>query len=341
MKNTLILFVIFVLLGGGTAWYLHKGDSPQQAKTTLVGADRKFAVEDTEQVYKIFLSDRTDNVNTTLTRKGDRWFHNDGHKVRRNAMENLLNTIGHIEMKYKPAEAALKGMITDLATNSIKVELYNQANEKIKVYYVGGSTIDERGTYMIMEGAEQPYVVSLPSWEGNVRHRYSLKGDEWWDRIIFEKEVEDIKSVAVEYPRQKNKSFRLQREGNDYTITPFYDITPKINRPIKAGSGEAYLVGFESLMAEDFRNDVAVRDSISQLEPFAILSLEDMKGNETIVKFHPIVKEGSKMDYKSGEFLAGSDFVERYFADVNNGNFMMIQQRVFGKLFWAYEHFFE
>jgi hypothetical protein len=194
---------------------------------------------------------------------------------------------------------------------------------------------------MILEGAEQPYVVSLPSWEGNVRHRYSLKGDEWWDRTIIDKEVEDIKELTLEYPKQKNKSFRLVRDKNDYKITPFYDITPKINRPIKAGSGEAFLVNFENLGAEDFRNDLDIRDSISRQVPFAVLTIKDTKDEETVIKFHPIVLPGSKTDIKTGEFVIGQDFVERYFADIENGDFMMIQQRVFGKIFWAYEHFFD
>lgn len=342
MKNTLILFVLFLLLGAGTAWFFNKKDqSPQQTKTTLAGVDRKFAVEDTDQIYKIFLADRTDNETTTLTRVGDYWVHNGKHKVRENAMDNLLQVISQVEMKYKPADAALKGMIKDLSTNSIKVELYNQANEKIKVYYVGGSTVDERGTHMILEGAEQPYVVNLPSWEGNIRRRFSLKGDEWWDRSVVQKEVEDIKEVSVEYPQQKNKSFRLVRTENNYAVSPYYDITPKINRPLKAGSGEAYLVGYDNLVAEDFRNDVTVRDSISQLLPFAIVTIKDVKDQEMVIKFHPIVKEGSKTDNKTGQLVIGQDFVERYFADVSNGDFMMVQQRIFGKIFWAYEHFFE
>lgn len=341
MKNTLILLVLFLFLGGGTLWFFNKGENPQQTKTSLVGTDRNFAVKDADQIHKIFLANRRYKETTTLTRKGDHWVLKDGHKVRPNAMENLLEAISNIEMKYKPAKAAIPGMIKDLSTNSIKVELYNQANEKIKVYYVGGGTIDERGTYMILDGVEQPYVVSLPSWEGNLRHRYSLRGNEWWDRTVIKKEVEDVKEISVEYPKQKNKSFRLVRDKNNYEVTPFYDITPKINRPLKPGSCEAYLVGYESLGAEDFRNDLEIRDSISQLVPFAILTIKDIKGEEKVIKFHPIVKGGNVTDQKTGNLVVHNEYVHRYFADINNGDFMMIQQLVFGKLFWAYEHFFE
>ncbi|MCB9291126.1 MAG: hypothetical protein H6560_27725 [Lewinellaceae bacterium] len=49
-------------------------------------------------------------------------------------------------------------MVESLATEGMKVELYDKDGGLLKAYYVGGSTSDERGTYMIMEGAEQPYV---------------------------------------------------------------------------------------------------------------------------------------------------------------------------------------
>ena len=64
-------------------------------------------------------------------------------------------------------------MVKSLASEGIKVELYDRKGEKIKAYYVGGATPDERGTYMIMENAEEPYVAHIPSWEGNLRFRFN------------------------------------------------------------------------------------------------------------------------------------------------------------------------
>ena len=341
MKRTLILLLIFLILGGGTAWYLSQDKSNE--KTSLVGQDRLFAVKNTDEIYKIFLVDRKDGVTSTLERKGGYWIHNGKRKARPNAIENLLNAIRRIEMKYKPADAAIPGIVQDLATHGIKVELYDKAGKNIKTYYVGGGTNDERGTHIIMEGSEQPYIASIPSWEGNIRHRFSLKGDEWWDRAVFRKDVEDIQSISIEYPKQKNKSFKVEKVGNNqYEVTPFFDITPKINRPLKAGSVEAYLVGFEKLIAEDFRNDMQERDSIAELIPFAILTLKDVKGNEQKVKFHPVVKDHAPFqDGKTGNWVLPDVTVERLYADINSGDFMMVQLLVFGKIFWDYAYFFE
>ena len=97
-------------------------------------------------------------------------------------------------------------MVSNLATEGIKVEIYDRQDELIKTYYVGGAPPDERGTYMMLEGFEQPYVAHIPGWDGNLRFRYNLVGDEWRSRILFPGELEEIESVSIAYPRQRSKS---------------------------------------------------------------------------------------------------------------------------------------
>ncbi len=333
MKRTIILLLAFLSLGGITTWYLR---TQQDDKTTLAGADRRFAVENADDIYKIFIADRK-GVTTMLERQENEWRYNGKYKARPNAMDNLLDAITRVQVKYKPPQAAVKNMVIDLATNGLKVELYHKNGNLLKAYYVGGSTPDERGTYMIMDGAEQPYVAYIPGWEGNLRFRYNLVGEDWRDKTIFNFDQDDIQSVSVEYPKQKNKSFRLERIGSEFDVKPFYDVTPVINRPLNPGKVEAYLEGFKSLGAEAFENQNPRRDSILQLVPFSIISLTDKAGNEIVVKLYPIfpkVNPGATQ-------LPGADAVERYFLDWNSEDFMLIQHRVFSKILWGYEFFFE
>ena len=335
MKRIIILLAVFALLGGATAWYMTSKDDVNDSMSEL-RAERDFAT-DPETVYKVFIADRQ-GENTTLERKKGYWLYNGQWRANPGAIENLMGAIGAVQMKYKPPQAAVKPMINDLATQGIKVELYDKKDELIKTYYVGGAPADERGTYMIMEGAENPFVTHIPNWTGNLRFRYNLSGDEWRDKTVFSYELEDIQSVSVEYPKQKNKSFILTKDGRDYSIKPFYDITPESTKPYKKGSAENFLIGFEQLIAESFKNEKEEKDSISQQIPFTIISLTDVNGNTKEVKFHPLLPNHS-VDSKTGAIFSGGD-VERYFADCNTGDFMMVQHRVFQKIFWAYEFFF-
>ncbi len=323
MKKTLILLIGFALFGSLATWYvLSKPDD----KTTLLATERRFKVENTDEIYKIFIADRK-GTQTTLERKDGYWLYNGKYPARPNAVDNVLDAVRRIEIQYKPPTAAVSNMIKSLATDGIKIEIYNKTGKLLQSYYIGGATADERGTYAIKDGAEQPYVVSIPGWEGNLRFRFNLQGDDWRDKTIFAEKATDIQSVTIEYPKNRDQSFRLEREGNTYRTTPFYDVTPIIRRPYKEGSVERYLEGFRSLGAEAFENENPARDSIKQLLPFSTITLKTSAGAEKKVQLFPI--------------YTTSNQVERYYAALNNGDFMLVQHLVFGKILWGYDFFFE
>ncbi len=330
MKRTIVLLAVFALLGGA-AW-MALSEDPEATVSSLPGEDRKFAVEDVDQIHKIFIADRNRNQ-TILVRDGKQWIYNEKYKANPNVIENLLDAIKRIQMSHKPADAAVDRMVKNLATEGIKVEIYDRNDQLLKSYYVGGSTPSERGTYVIMEGAEQPYVASIPGWEGNLRFRYNKMGEDWRDKTIFKAEVGKIDAVSIVYPKQRDKSFKLQRNNQGYEVTPYYDITPKYGRPANRGSIERFLLGFEWIAAEAFENDNPKRDSVLQTVPFCIINLQHVDGTEQSAKLFPIYAY-----YGDGNNLV----VERYFAEVENGqDFMLVQNRLFEKVLWAYEFFFE
>jgi hypothetical protein len=340
MKRTLILLVAFLLLGGSVFWYMSGDD--KRNKMTLTGSDRDFAVKDMSQLHKIFIADRK-GERTTLVRNDEAgWNVNDQGTANPHVMEPLLEAIRNVRIKYKPSDNALKNMVNVLATQGYKVELYDKENNLLKAYYIGGSTADERGTYIILDGAEQPYVAEIPGFSGNISVRFSRFGDEWRDKTLFSEKVEDIKYLSVENPKQKNQSFILEAEGSGYNIKPFYDITPEIQRPAKEGSIEAYLVKFKSVGAEAFRNEHSGQDSILQTIPFCNVTLVNTDKDTTRAVFYPIRKEKTTtQDRKTGEYVTTGGYVDRYFVLRNQQDFMLAQHIVMQKIFWGYGSFYQ
>ncbi len=334
MKRTIILAIIFLILAGSTTWYMtsKKDDGKRSYKKT---AEMDFAVE-SESVYKIFINDREGNK-SLLTRKDDHWLIDNTYKVRPTAISMLLHTMSRLEVKYRPSKEAAKNIINDFATFGIEVEAYDKNDQLIKNYYVGKGDQRGTGTYMIMAEADEPFAMHIPSFEGSLRPRYFLKGEEWRDKSVFSEKIEEIQSVSVEYPKQKNKSFKLSKTGGSYKVEPFYESTPAIATPFQKGTPEKYLAGFESMVAEAFQNDHAKRDSISALIPFCNIILTKSDGEVKSVKFFPFVK----LD-KWGNPVpeTGGQPVFRLNADCSWGDFMLIQQSVFSKAFWSYDSFF-
>jgi len=337
MNRTNLFLIVFVILGI-IVGYLVFSRMPEKDNLSTLVADRKFAAEDIDEVHKIFIADRRGNQ-TLLTRQNGYWLYNDQYRARPNAIENLLDAVRRIQVKYKPPVAAVDNMIKDLSSQGIKVELYDKQDKVLKVYYIGGSTADERGTFAIMDGAEEPYVTHLPGWEGNLRFRYNLKGDDWKDKTLLAFQPEEIVSLSIEYPKQKNKSFRFFAEDGQYSIIPYFEVTPVINRPVNQASTEAYLIGFESIIAEAFENSNPIQDSILQKVPFSIIRVKDKDGLETELKLYPLIPRGVNIDPKTG--IQQNAQIERFFVHYNGQDFMLAQNRILNKLLWAYEFFFE
>lgn len=199
MKRTLLLIALFLLLGAG-AWYATRMNNTRSSGMEV--PEMQFAVQNPDDIYKIFIADRRGKT-ATLERKDGYWLYNGQWKARPTAMENLLKTVTQLKVYYLGSKAAEKTMVETIAADGVKVEIYNRQNEKIKCYYVGGVTNDERGTYMMMEGAETPYVTHIPSFVGQLRVRYMVGDDNWRDRAIFDVPYTDIQSVTVDYTKEK------------------------------------------------------------------------------------------------------------------------------------------
>lgn len=262
----------------------------------------------------MFIAKRT-GVTSTLERDGDGWKFNGQWKASKNAVENLIEAVSQMELAFVPAPAATDNIVKELAGHGIKVEVYGKGNKLLKAYYIGGVTNDGGGTVALMDGAEQPMVVKLPIMDGQVRSRFELTGEAWRDRHVFPFKADEISNVSIEYPQQRNKSFKLNRDGGDWEVKPFYDNTPAINKPVSKGRVDGFLVNFETLMAESFDNDYSKKDSIRKMVPFSVVYIKNKDGEERKAAFYPTYK----INTETGE--RKSDVVERFFTDISNGDY--------------------
>jgi hypothetical protein len=329
LKKIIPYLILFILLGGATVVIQLKSRNSAMDK---LKAERDFRVAQPESIGKVFLVHR-DGEQVLLERKGKQWTYNGEWTARPDAIQNLLDALSRLQVLYKPAAAAVPNMVRSLATEGIKVEIYDRRGKLLKAYYVGGGTVDERGVFVIREGFEQPYVAHLDAWEGNPRFRYNLKGEDWRDRSIFKMDADRIMEVGIEYPAQRNQSFRLSKTQGGFEIRPFFPVTPRIQAPVRPGAVEQFLAGFESIVAEDFRNTFPARDSILQTLPFAVITVKIDKEKEESARLYPIFQEPTSPGGQDGP-------VERYFVSTSSGDFMLAQHRVLKKILWGYPFFF-
>lgn len=343
MKRTLVLLILFVLLGAG-AYFLLNNEEKTSASSWNENGD--FAIENIEDIYKIFIADRQD-YRVLLERKDGYWTYNKKFKAKQTTVDDLLNTIRGVRMKYTTPRAAENQMRENLATSGVKVEIYDKNDNKMKVYYVGGATANSLGTYYIMEGSTEPFVMHIPTFQGMLKGKFLKQEDDWKDLMMFGEQVEEIQSVTVDYPKQKSKSFKLEKaDGGTFSVKPFYEGTPEINKPVLNAAVEKYLLGYNVLMAEAYENKNPDRDSISNILPFVSITLTDINGKVKTSRFFPIPqldKYGNPLAL-TGVGMNGKQTIVRYYADYADEygeSFRLVQHRNFERLFWSYDYFFK
>jgi hypothetical protein len=302
-----------------------------------------FSVGDTSNVMKIFMSDKNNNT-LLLERTGPyTWTVNGKFAGSAYNIGMLLQTMLDIEVRNPVAKAAYDNTIRQLAVSSVKVEVYQRVfrirlfglkwfpHVKLtKVYYVGGPTPDNRGSFALMEGSDQPYVIYLPNLRGFVTPRFMPIEKYWRDYTVFKTTLPAIREVKVEIPAQPSESFLLQNSKSAFRILPLNGGAPMTD--LDTINVLNFLNGFRNLNFEALLNDVGEqkKDSILSLPPFMIISLTDTAGvTKRIVTFRKPAEPGAVgVDGKPLRYDP-----DRLYALVNDGrDLVLIQYYTFDRI---------
>lgn len=330
-KNRIVLLVVLVLAVVAVVLFFTRSNK------TFQRTQSDFAVSDTATVTKIFMSDKN-NHTVTLERQADgRWMVNNTYNASKFNIDMLLKTMLGLAVKEPVPQAAHNTVVKDLAVNSVKVEIYQKVyridlfntirwfpHEKLtKVYYVGGATQSNRGSYMLMDGSTTPFVVFIPGFRGFVSPRYTPMVNAWRDYTIFKKDIPQIASVQVEIPVKENESYVLKNNENrtvslytfpEVEMIPGFDTLAALN----------FLTGFRNLNFEGILSDMdpLVKDSILASTPFTIITLTDSAG--TITSFKTFFKEGyGDVDMNGNEIPYDLD---RFYGVINDGEEVVLVQ---------------
>ncbi len=308
---------------------------------TIKAELQDFAVADTASITKIFLADRNGH-SVILERQNQAvWTVNGKYKVRREGIKILLSTIKNARVKTRVAKAAYNGVIKGLAAEGIKCEIYMNGEDKpMKVYYVGGSTADVLGTFMMIENSSLPFVMEIPGFQGYLTPRYQPYERDWRETIVFDYNSEDIKSISIKYFHDQAQSFLIDLSKGRVKIS-----SPENNKVIQHVDSVGllnYLSYFKYLCFEGFDKDFTdqQRDSLKATIPLSTVTLTDMTGKTIRMTTFP--KPVTRTSLAQSDTLGNAlqYDMDRQYAFINSGNDLVtIQYHVFGKIFRQFDDF--
>ncbi|CAN5472510.1 hypothetical protein BH11BAC1_BH11BAC1_21660 [soil metagenome] len=330
MKKNRLNFLIAIALIAVACFFLFRNNF-----STVREENRNFTIDDTAAVTKIFIADRNNN-SVTLERKGPgEWLLNGSHKTRQQGISLILDCLKKIRVQSRVPKNTFNTVVKELASTGIKLEVYLRGEaEPFKVYFIGGSTQDVLGTYMMLSNSTVPFVTEVPGFNGYLTPRFSPVERDWMITEMFHLRPEEIKSVTLEYTNQPQKSFTIERNGNAYHVySPSLKLDIKDPDTIRISN---YLDGFRELNFETWDRfmDDRQRDSIRNTTPVSTLTVVDSKGMKTAVPMYlkPVTMSSLAQVDSTGKDLKFD--IDRMYAFIKDGKELVtIQYFVFSKIF--------
>jgi hypothetical protein len=339
MKKTLVYVAILAIMGFGVYWFFFRNsDNLYQSK------DADFGFRDTAAIGKIFLAE-TDGQSILLERdKNNSWTVNKTFPAMRIQVLNILTCLNKQTALVPVPERDYERVIKLLAGLGVKVEIYNREGKKVRCFYVAGQGPNYHGSYMLMEGSQQPYLVEIRGFEGYLTPRYSTDIADWRSRVIFDAADQEIKSFSVNYPEEPLNSFTIDNSVSPATLK----IDPELSATMKdvhQGRVNVFLTLFKNVNAEGFLDGVEHLDSvIAHSKLRAHVSLQLKSGAEKKLDFYWIDEKDqfeNLRDQTATDPTQRPTDVERlYMVDLLAKDTVLVQRLTFEKFFRrAYEFF--
>gem|GEM_PF-932127 len=334
------LILLGFLLVVGTYFYSKSGSSTFESKSSAFSiADPSILdrVEITGPYGRTVVLDRWED--------SEKWTVDKRFVARPDAVKTLLETLRKMRINFPAAKAARENVMRKMKESPRTVKLYSKG-EHLKTIIMGGSPQGAtKGTYMMIDGTEDIFVVHIPGFEGFMESRFFVDVQDWRTRIAINSPKADIKRLRVSYPNDNKSSFEITAmEGGQWDLKPLATLgqetveTPQPEFSQRAIS--SYLDEFAKLPVEAYENFYPRRDSLSKTPASTVIEIESKDGKESKLTIFPMpLTERSKTQ----EDRAGNKMkydLDRYFMEFNGGrDWAIIQHRMYAPVLRSYKDF--
>jgi hypothetical protein len=320
MKKRWLPILLLVILSL-VAWWLWKNNT----ESTLAGPLTDFTVADTAAVDRIFIAEKTGGT-ADLRRTPDGWTVN-GLPAKDFHVNLLLRTFKLVELRSPVPKSMEPSVLRVMAGTAKKVEIYQGGSKPAKIWWVGGSSADHYGTYMVLEipgkgRSSVPFQMGMAAFTGVLNTRFHTDIDEWRSsRVTYYPKLSEVSKVQVEIPASTEEGFTLTYGGGeDLTL---YDIHGKA-MPMDTARVQDLMLALRAGSFEGFERGLApaVRDSVLHATPWYVLTITSTHGVQRI----PFWRKNPRPDEKDLNFVPLTEDRDRMYALVNDTALVVVQR---------------
>ena len=272
-----------------------------------------FAVKDPETITRIFIADMF-GEKVLLSKTEEGWLV-DNHKAAAGYKVNdMLATLSSLQVAQPVAKPMQPGIIERLAVSSVKVEVYAKQpfftifgkpfftkERLIKTYFFGDATETSLGSYAILQGLSEPYIIYKPGFRGYVTPTFSPKPIDWFSQQLFGTKLTQIQKASfIDFEHPEN-SFSVEKSGprtfslfdSHNNLVTDYDTTLLINM----------LSEFRERNYEMFLPNISqtLKDSIIKSNLYKTISVINVDNQTTTMNLYHQIDTGSL--YQDGKLI--------------------------------------
>ena len=315
----------------GLVWFsLYLMDNSGKSVTELID----FSVKNTDDITKVIITDEWENKLEIVKGENDEWEDAEGHCLQQQNMDFILEAFEKIEFKGYVPDNSIERYIGHMSAQHVKVEIFTKG-EWLKTWYIGPSTKDHYGQVMLLDSKEfgksdYPVIMKIKTLNGIIKPRFNADYREWMCRDIFSLSLDEIKSVDLNYNDEPKRSFTVKREGATFNVYQQNKLLPEVD----TANIFRYLNNYKDINFNrpNYELNAIQVDSLRRTEPFCILTVEEMNGNNTALKLYRIetIEKNDMLDNESIELVNTNN--DLFWCEVPSGALVKCQYFHFDKI---------
>ncbi len=285
MKRT-VLLVLLALVLGVLAWWTVRRDKG----TTLSGPLTDFAVADTAAVDRIFIAEPDGRTVDLRRMEGGGWTLNGRLEANPIPVNLLLKTFLRVEVRAPVPKSAEANVLRVMAGTAKRVEIYTGGDRPDRIWFVGHSTKDHFGTYMVLEKpgtgrSEVPFVMGMSGFTGFLTPRFHADPDVWRSSsLLLERNLGNLRELRIERPAAPGTGIRvaLDEQGAPSLLDEAGKALPMDTAAVRDMLLPLHGLNFEYV---ERQLKPAERDSILHSPPQHLLILDRRDGSTRRIPF--------------------------------------------------------
>lgn len=328
MKKKIVLIVAIVVLGFLVFMATNLVRNSGKSDTELL----EFSIADTAAIDRIVITDAYNNkIELIRGANGAEWADGDGNCVVQEPVATMLETFKNVEFKGYVPENARKNITNRMAATSTKVEIFKNGKWE-KTWYIGYSTQDHYGTYMLLETPQEksdlPVIMKVRGLNGILEPRFFADKRRWKCTSVFTLSRDEIAKVDVRFYDDPLRSFSVEKNGSQYIVKHMDQLLPSIDTSMAI----RYLNGYKKVHFEFVNYDLTNKqiDSLKKTQPFCILTVKQTNGKVEKLRMHRMKGSGEEEVNDLGQYV---DYdVNRFWCFLPSGDLVKCQYFAFNPL---------